>query len=396
MNKKPFIWSKLHNFGDTSGLRGDIDHINSAFPYQALEARSSIVGIGGTPEGIDQNPLYYDFIYEQNFRSKPVKDLTAYLIEQNHKRYGLHDADPNVFLAWTNLLKSSYSQDFSVQDLTAVAHLNPRPSSSLFESDRTTPKPILCNMYNAWVHLFQAAESMQQWTDPFLYDLVNVGREVLAQVSIPVALNFSDARSVTTMNHDELIGTGGLYVDLLLDLDILLGTNIAFLLDPWLESARRLAREDETGNSPHDCFSPILANHSDGGCCSCFYEFNARTQITTWNPTPYNADHVPGGPLDYASKHWNGLIKGYYAKRANLLLKQALQDQQNGQPLNSTKVERIFAAHAYEWTTSVISAKPTLANESYFPNKQQTSPQEAIRISKKMIEKYSHLFLGCQ
>jgi len=47
----PFIWSKLHNFGNTDGMRGDLNHLNSAFPYQALDAQSSIIGIGATPEG---------------------------------------------------------------------------------------------------------------------------------------------------------------------------------------------------------------------------------------------------------------------------------------------------------------------------------------------------------
>jgi alpha-N-acetylglucosaminidase len=396
LNEKPFIWSKLHNFGDTSGLRGDIDHINSAFPYQAFEAQSSIIGIGATPEGIDQNPLYYDFLYEQNFRPEPVKNLTTYLIQLNHKRYGLQETDQNVLLAWTYLLKSSYSQDFSVQDLTAVAHLHPRPSSSLFESDRSTPKPLLCNIFQAWIHLVEAADSMREWTDPFLYDLVNVGREVLAQLSTPIALNFSDALSVESMNSEELVRTGGVYVELLLDLDRLLGTNRAFLLSPWLELARRLAQEDAAGSSQNDCFSPILRNQTDTGCCSCFYEFNARVQITTWNPTPYGANRVPDGPVDYAAKHWSGLIEGYYAKRARILLKQALQDQQNDQPLNSTEVERIFAVHAYEWTTSVNNKNTSFATSSSLLRDQRTTFRETIRTSKEMLEKYSHWFKACQ
>jgi hypothetical protein len=57
----PFIWTKLYNFGDTMGLRGDLHRINNTFPFQAQKVMSSIVGIGATPEGIDINPLYFDF-----------------------------------------------------------------------------------------------------------------------------------------------------------------------------------------------------------------------------------------------------------------------------------------------------------------------------------------------
>jgi len=391
----PFIWSKLHNFGDTTGMRGDLSHLNWAFPYQALDAQSSIIGIGATPEGLDQNPLYYDFLYEQNFRPEPVQNLTSYLITLNHKRYGLHETNENVSLAWTYLLNSSYGDDFSVQDLTAVAHLDPRPSSSLFESDRRTPKPLLCNIFNAWTHLVHATDSMRLFTDPFLYDLVNVGREVLAQLTTPIALNFSDARSEESIDRKELIRTGGSYIELLIDLDGLLETNAGFLLSPWLESARRLAQEDASGRVKNDCFSPILRNQSDLGSCSSFYEFNARSQITTWNPTPYDADQIPGGPVDYAGKHWNGLVKGYYAKRAQILLHQALQDQQKGKSLNNTEVKRIFAAHAYEWTTSVNNGKLSRAAGDLVDD-QQSNFRKTIQTSKKILAKYSHWFEKCE
>ena len=69
-------------------------------------------------------------------------------------------------------------------------------------------------------------------------------------------------------------------------------------------------------------------------------QWNARAQLTTWNPvrgvpaaprpcpcvvgiparlpppqTPKGATSVPGGPIDYASKHWSGLIADYYKAR---------------------------------------------------------------------------------
>jgi alpha-N-acetylglucosaminidase len=199
------------------------------------------------------------------------------------------------------------------------------------------------------------SEKLQIETEPFLYDLVNVGREVLAQLTTPMALNFSDATSAQRLNSAVLIPAGTLYIQLLLDLDHLLSTNVAFPLRPWLELSRRLASEDEAGGLKCDCFSPILNysshNKGDDGCCKRFYEWNARCQVTTWNPTPPNASKILGGPIDYAAKHWSGLIRDYYAKRAAILLNQALQDQKRGRPLNSTEVQRMFAKHAFEWTT---------------------------------------------
>jgi hypothetical protein len=52
-------------------------------------------------------------------------------------------------------------------------------------------------------------------------------------------------------------------------------------------------------------------------------EWNARVQVTTWNPVPPGATAIPGGPIDYASKHWSGLISGYYQSRAAMAMRMA-------------------------------------------------------------------------
>ena len=64
---------------------------------------------------------------------------------------------------------------------------------------------------------------------------------------------------------------GQVFIDILQDIDIMLGTNKNFMLGPWLQSAKNLATTaDEKRN----------------------YEFNARNQITLWGPD--------GQILDYA------------------------------------------------------------------------------------------------
>lgn len=379
-------------------MRGDLHRLNAYFPYQAIGANSSIIGIGATPEGIDQNPIYYEFLYEQGFRQQPVANLSSYIIHMNHKRYGLsEDSDEklDVSKAWSYLMDSSYAQDFSVQDQTGVAHLNPRDGASLFDDNRITPKTVLCGMFKAWFHFVQAAEKIQartgQVTGPFLFDLVNSGREVLAQLTTPMALNFTDARN-GIMNRTELTRTGTMYIELLVDLARLVGTNDAFKLKPWLESARRLAEEDDSGTQ-FDCFSPILSNSSDqyDGDCRRFYEWNARCQITTWNPTSSEDDRVPGGPIDYASKHWSGLISEYYVERARILLVQALRDEQNGAPLNNTVVQRRFARHAFAWSTSTTTSETT--HDSH--RSRAESLRVTLEASQELLDKYSNWFESC-
>ncbi len=90
-----------------------------------------------------------------------------------------------------------------------------------------------------------------------------------------------------------------------------------------------------------------------------FYEWNARVQLTTWIPTPPGAAKKPSGPDDYASKHWSGLISGYYQARATGILDQALLDAAAGQPLNSTAIDAFEAGLAYSFQTAFPSTFPT-------------------------------------
>ncbi len=195
--------------------------------------------------------------------------------------------------AWALLVAGAYAQDLSVQDNTGVPHL---PGTySEFAADRATPSPVLCGTYAAWARYLSLAAGPAgaplRALEPFRYDLVNLGREVLAQLSVPLSQNFSDALGVVPLAAATLARTGSAYLALLHDLDALLGTDPAFMLGPWLAMARALAM---AAPGARDCGS----NAWGVAACPDFYEWNARVQLTTWNPTAANASAIPGGPND--------------------------------------------------------------------------------------------------
>ena len=99
-----------------------------------------------------------------------------------------------------------------VQDGTGIPHFP--GGDSQFASDRHTPQLILCRTYLAWEQMIAAGAYLSS-NAPFRYDLVNLGREVLAQLSTPVSQNFSDATKAKTLNIATLTATGQLYIDLL-------------------------------------------------------------------------------------------------------------------------------------------------------------------------------------
>jgi alpha-N-acetylglucosaminidase len=210
------------------------------------------------------------------------------MIHRSLKRYGLSMGSSDkaaqriistISKSWDLLTQTFYANDFSTQDSTGIAHLTPR--ASFFEKDRYTPKAILCGAVRAWDLMILAVqeaktaggdifEILHNDNEPFRYDLINLGREVLAQLSTPMALNFTDATNQGVLDQDELIEKGMLYIELLDDVDALVGTDQGFLLGPWLESARKWGESEAK-----DCYSEIL-NSTD---CSHFYEFNARCQM---------------------------------------------------------------------------------------------------------------------
>lgn len=368
----PFIWTTLHDFGGTDGMKGEIDRINR-IPFDGIPEfggmNSSVWGTGYTPEGIDQNPVYYEFMAEANFREKPVENVVDHVIQRSHRRYGLKKHNRHVSEAWRLLMNGTYSDDLSVQDGTGVAHI-PGWDTSHFYPNRITPKEKLCDTFSAWRNFIEAAESgdINPKLETFRYDLVNVGREILAQISTPMSNNFSDAIHSNPLDKDTLLRTGSLYIELLLDLDVLVSTDTAFLIGPWLSDAKRWA-----------------GNHTDCGDKTCeeFYNWNARSQLTTWNPVPAGATEYPDGPVDYAAKHWSGLVRDYYAVRVDIILDQALSDCSLKRPLNENLVNQRIAEYAYKWQN----------DNNLYPEK---VVDEVVEISRKLHTKYSPIFESCK
>lgn len=79
---------------------------------------------------------------------------------------------------------------------------------------------------------------------------------------------------ITTYNSRK---NSRIFLEIFTDLEWILASNKAFLLGPWLESAKAAASSDEEKKQ---------------------FEYNARNQITLWGPK--------GQIMDYANKQWSG------------------------------------------------------------------------------------------
>ena len=393
----PFIWTALHVFGGNMGIKGNLTEIN-AIPFAApplapvrpgYDPKTEAVGVGYTPEGLDQNPAYYELLQEAAFKDVAEVNLTDWLVRRAHRRYGLPAPNLAVGSAWADIGASGYAHDGAVHDPTAVGTLSPGNSEPWtgFAADNRSPTAGMCLEWRAWRSLLAAAPAVDAanaatpasqkfgpYPKTFSYDLVDIGREVLAQLTIPMARNFSAAVKGRHTTATAVNRTGALYEELLLDLDKLLATDSAFLLGPWLDSARRL------GGTATDCTGTVVGDLD----CADFMEWNARSQLTTWKPTP-KAGPL-GSPNDYAKKHWSGLISGYYAPRVRVHMQHALAAvakhgpaaEPDNDPLNAALVKL-----AYEFQTA-------------FGNGYPTEPVgDPALVSAALIAKWGHFFAAC-
>ena len=83
-----------------------------------------------------------------------------------------------------------------------------------------------------------------------------------------------------------------------------------------------------------------------------------------------------------AGKHWSPLIKDYYARRAAMLLAQALADAKASKPLDTAAVLTLRAQLAFEWTTRT-------------DNYPELSAPNFVGVSKAARTKYAAVFANC-
>jgi hypothetical protein len=164
------------------------------------------------------------------------------------------------------------------------------------------------NVYKAWELLVKSGVDPVE-CDTFNYDVVNVGRELIAQLITTFEHNLTAA--VTARDKPAAIAVGKELMRAYADLDELLECEYGFLLGVWIRDAR------------------TWANATDGP--ASYYEWQARSQVSTWWPIAPSERNVSatfeGLPIldNYANKHWNGLVRAFYAKRVQCYVDQLLQ-----------------------------------------------------------------------
>jgi len=251
-------------------------------PSAALHdaASGKMMGIGLTPEGIEQNPALYQLMLENVWRDSAI-NLSEWLPQYALNRYGVYNEDIND--AWKILEQTVYSGGLG--EFGPESIIVSRPTTETW-GDRVrtkldyNPKDLLA----AWDLFIKAAPALQS-SDGFQYDIVDITRQVLANYATPLQQKWV----LAYLQHD----TASYHVytkqflELMDDMDALLSTRKDFLLGKWIANARSNGIDDKEKD---------------------LYELNARNIVTLWGDKESELH-------EYSNRQWAGLIKGFYKPR---------------------------------------------------------------------------------
>ena len=285
-----WLFCMLENFGGNVGLHGRMDQLlNNFYLTKDNPLAAHLKGIGLTMEGSENNPVMFELMCELPWRpEKFTKE--QWLKDYVFARYGTRD--PQIERAWMLLAGSIYNCPAgNNQQGPHESIFCGRPSMNNFQVSSWSKME---NYYDPTVtaeaaRLMVSVADKYRGNNNFEYDLVDIVRQALADEGrITYNRAIADFKSFDKKAYKR---DSDRFLRLLLLQDSLLATRTEFRVGSWIAKARNL------GTTPEE---------------KDLYEWNARTQITTWG-NRYCAD--TGGLRDYAHKEWNGLLRDFYHKR---------------------------------------------------------------------------------
>ena len=333
---RPWLWCNVQSFGGNTRLGGALTR-NDA---QLSAARSDpdggrLAGVGFVNEALDVNPAVFDLLYEAAWRDEPV-DVERWLVVHARSRYGR--AQEEAERAW--------------QILGEVVYGAPQRHRSAIEAI-PRPEPIPGPPYGrgrlarAWRLLLEARGDLGE-VDAYRFDLVNVARQVLSNHAAVLQAEMSKALGAEDPEAFER--ASGRFLQLVRDLDELVGTRRELLLGRWIADARRWGATEAERDR---------------------LEWNARRVLTAWGE---------GSAIDdYASKEWSGLLKGYYLERWQRFVDAAGSSLERGEAFD----RGAFVRELREWMLAWSEGREGYSSEP---------SGDSLAVAQRLWEEYGHEF----
>ncbi len=283
------IYCMIPNFGGRTGFFGRLSKIMTEY-FNEKGRHSNVKGVGATPEAIEQVPVLYDALYELPWRDA-APNPAEWTKEYANARYGAESADAQM--AWEKLRNSSLNCETSLQG-PMEAVVCGRPWWNIGSVSTWGGTGIFYDTQDVKQAAHLLLNSGMEGEN-YEYDLVDISRQALTDYAKDLLAGVDAVRG--DMNSDIYKTRRDAFLQLILDIDALLGTNENFMLGRWTQMARGIA--DEVPGTTEADKDWLELN-------------NARTLITTWGA---EAQAQGGGLKDYSYREWGGMMKDYYYAR---------------------------------------------------------------------------------
>lgn len=339
-----FIWCYLGNFGGNTMLAGNFHEtgrrINNTFAHN-----KSLNGIGSTLEGIDGNPIMYEYVLEHAWSN--LKPYNLWINSWSDRRIGFESKLNRE--AWQLLADSVYTRSAALGQAPLA---NSRPVFKGYGNWTTNPYINYDNqlLRKALEKMIVAAKRSAYITDAHRFDVVNILRQYMSNKFLNLRDDFTSAyKEKDSANAKDLADK---MTELLTDLDQVVSLHPYFSLGIWLNDAESFAASTEE---------------------KLYYRRSACTLLTTWGETPQSLN-------DYASRTWSGLTLGYYYPRWKMFLDSALNALEEGKQFD----EAAFKTNVTDFERKVSEGE---IDAKTYP---RVDDNTFLSIIGKMLEKYSN------
>jgi alpha-N-acetylglucosaminidase len=342
---KPWIWNVLFNFGGKVSLNGDLPKIaENLDSVLTSPVKGKLSGLGMMMEGLGNSPIVPDYVMDQVWRrsTPPIDEWTGdYVV----RRYG--GINQSARSAWRLLLGTAFKSPAQTGNFLAE-----RPGffvkGTAYRSEPIAPYDVSL-LASALDSLLSAAPALGG-NDAYQYDVVNLTRQALGQLALPLVNDVENAYQ--RKDIADLTAAEGRVTELLADLERLVGTREEFLLGRWIADAKRWGKTDAERR---------------------LYEWNARNLITMWGT---KCTEGQNDDLNlYAYKEWQGMFSSYFLPRWQEFFRRLNQSVMSGVPFDRAP----FAMDMCEWE------KKWSRSTDPFPLAPRGDP---VVVSRELAEKY--------
>lgn len=272
----PWVWCELLNFGGNHGLYGGMEMLMKLGDLSKQLGASTMVGYGLLSEGLETNPIFYEFFTERFFMPKnkvfSTQDYNDWLQTYALRRYGI--ASPRITAALRLLSKSVYKPRREQEGCTeSIACAKPswtaRKASSWASGDVYYAAE---DTLKAALQMANAAKANPELlrVETFRYDLIDFTRQALSDLARPLLAQGKNSKAEPY------------FLEAIRQTDRVLACDPRWSLK-WREDIARRTGGEAAAKA-------------------------IRRMYTTWSGR--------GGALnDYAHRQLSGLMRDYYLKR---------------------------------------------------------------------------------